>query len=130
MTVRTRVILITQIGVVAAAALAWVYGLLDWLSPWALPVLLPYLPGIAALTRRRSVEFHAEFALVLGMAGTVVGLVVMVSGIEPGAVRQIDSAVLLVAQALVGLGIALHTTLVGIAVWVALVVQDRALRSL
>lgn len=124
---RTRILTIAQLAIVGAGLIAWAVGALSWLNAWALLVAAPYASGVVRLYRRESPEWDAELALVLGMAGTVAGLIVMVAGIDAEAIRQLDTAVQLVANALVGLGIALHTTLVGIVVWVALIIQHAAL---
>lgn len=124
---RGAVLSIAQLALVTALALAWAFGLLDWLVPGSGAVGIPYVFGVTKIYRGTSPEWEAELALVLGMGGTVIGLIVMVAAIDPGQIRELESAVQIVANALVGLGLALHTTLVGICVWVLLMVQYKAL---
>lgn len=125
---RLKVLALFQLALLAAIVTAFWASLLDWLIPYSLVVAVPYFSGLYRLVRKQPVDWDAELALVLGMCGTVVGLIFMVSNIDPQSVREIESAVQVVASVLYGLGIALQTTLVGIIVWLLLVLQERLLR--
>lgn len=59
------------------------------------------------------IEYFATFALAVGVLGTVVGLVMGFSTLNPADVANPDNAGPAVAQLLRGLSVAFHTTLVG-----------------
>lgn len=66
---------------------------------------------------------HLAASLVLlGLIGTVIGFVIALSGVEPGAAADVDAVAPMIARLIEGLGVALHTTLVGAALnlWLAL----------
>lgn len=59
------------------------------------------------------IEYFATTALAVGVLGTVVGLVMGFSTLDPSDVANIENAGPAVAQLLKGLSVAFHTTLVG-----------------
>ena len=59
------------------------------------------------------IEYFATSALAVGVLGTVVGLVMGFSTLDPSHVANVENAGPAVAQLLKGLSVAFHTTLVG-----------------
>jgi hypothetical protein len=59
------------------------------------------------------IEYFATSALAVGVLGTVVGLVMGFSTLDPSDVANIENAGPAVAQLLKGMSVAFHTTLVG-----------------
>jgi len=59
------------------------------------------------------IEYFATSALAVGVLGTVVGLVMGFSTLDPADVANIENAGPAVAQLLKGMSVAFHTTLVG-----------------
>lgn len=59
------------------------------------------------------VEYFATTALAVGVLGTVVGLVMGFSTLDPSHVANVENAGPAVAQLLKGMSVAFHTTLVG-----------------
>lgn len=60
-----------------------------------------------------AVDYLATTALAVGVLGTVVGLIMGFSNLDPSAIQDISNVGPAVSQLLVGLSVAFHTTLVG-----------------
>jgi hypothetical protein len=60
-----------------------------------------------------SVSFLGNIALFIGVLGTVIGLILGFQHIDPNMISNVENAGATVAQLLVGLSVAFHTTLVG-----------------
>lgn len=59
------------------------------------------------------IEFFATSALAIGVLGTVIGLILGFANVDPSSIANVSNAGATVAELLVGLSVAFHTTLVG-----------------
>lgn len=59
------------------------------------------------------IEYFATTALAIGVLGTVIGLIMGLAGVDPALLSNVENAGSTVAELLVGLSVAFHTTLVG-----------------
>lgn len=59
------------------------------------------------------IEFFATQALAVGVIGTVIGLILGFANVDPTSIANVSNAGTTVAELLVGLSVAFHTTLVG-----------------
>lgn len=65
------------------------------------------------LMRIGMVRHIANNLVLLGLIGTVLGFVIAFAGIEPGMIGDTEMAAGMISQVVVGMGVALYTTLVG-----------------
>lgn len=59
------------------------------------------------------IEYWATTALAIGVLGTVIGLILGFANVDPAVLSNVENAGSTVAEVLVGLSVAFHTTLVG-----------------
>ncbi len=59
------------------------------------------------------IEYFATTALAIGVIGTVIGLIMGLANVDPALLANVENAGATVAELLVGLSVAFHTTLVG-----------------
>ena len=71
----------------------------------------------------------AAMLVLLGLIGTVAGFVIALSGIEPAQAADVASVAPMIARLIEGLGVALHTTLVGAVLNIWLVLDYRVLEA-
>ena len=69
--------------------------------------------GLSLFKKWRHVGMLREMLLFLGLIGTVLGVIVAFSGVEPGKLDDIDYVKEMGTVLLSGMGTALYTTLVG-----------------
>ncbi len=74
-----------------------------------------FLCGVGAvwMDRWRAVNWIGEEVLTIGLIGTVVGLIMAFSGLDPSTSASVTGAKAMVEQLVAGMGVALYTTLVG-----------------
>ena len=63
--------------------------------------------------RLTAIRHIASMLVLLGLVGTVVGFVIALSGVDPEAASDVGAVAPMVSTLIDGLGVALHTTLVG-----------------
>ena len=71
----------------------------------------------------------AATLVLLGLIGTVAGFVIALSGVEPAKAADVASVAPMIARLIEGLGVALHTTLVGAVLNIWLVLDYRVLEA-
>ena len=71
----------------------------------------------------------AATLVLLGLIGTVAGFVIALSGVEPAKAADVTSVAPMIARLIEGLGVALHTTLVGAVLNIWLVLDYRVLEA-
>lgn len=116
-----------RVAIRAAAAAVLLLGpglLLALGKPWLLSVGAWAMLPAALFCLWRGTPAWAEVAVLMGLFGTVAGLAFMVWGIDPASIASPEGAVALAGQALVGLGTAIHTTVVGLVVAIAIAVAE------
>ncbi len=108
------------IGLLFVLAVTWANGNLVQIyeaDPTRICVLLAamFVGGVGAvwLDRWRAVNWLAEEMLTLGLIGTVVGLIMAFSGLDPSTSASVTGAKAMVETLVAGMGVALYTTLVG-----------------
>ena len=75
------------------------------------------------------VRHTADSLVFLGLVGTVIGFIIALSGVDPQASTQVDEVASMVGTLVVGMSIALYTTLVGAVLHVWLMVNHRMLAT-
>lgn len=91
--------------------------------------------GVEAAMRERlagrlvPVRHLAATLVLLGLIGTVAGFVIALSGVEPARAADVASVAPMIARLIEGLGVALHTTLVGAVLNIWLVLDYRVLEA-
>lgn len=82
------------------------------------------------MSNRIAIVRHVANLLVfLGLIGTVIGFIIALSGVNPATATDADNVAKMVATLVVGMSVALYTTLVGAILHVWLVVNHRMLVS-
>jgi hypothetical protein len=82
------------------------------------------------LAARLTPIHHIGGALVLlGLIGTVVGFVMALAAVDPAVVSEVSSVAPMIARLIEGLGVALHTTLVGAVLNIWLMLDYRIVES-
>lgn len=83
-------------------------------------VAVPVVTGLAAIARRIwrgeplvQLREYAVWTVTLGLIGTVLGFIIALDGIDPGRAADVTAMTPMLATMIVGMSIALHTTLVG-----------------
>jgi hypothetical protein len=78
-------------------------------------IALVWVCGIAASAFGRwdMVEWLAQRCFQLGLIGTVLGFIIALSGVDPEQAQNLDATKAMVATLIVGMSIALYTTLMG-----------------
>ena len=77
-----------------------------------------------------SIVAHLANSLVfLGLIGTVIGFIIALSSVEPDVIGSVRQIAPMVSSLIEGMGIALHTTLVGAVLHVWLIVNHRMLAT-
>lgn len=79
--------------------------------------------------RLTPVRHAASMLVMLGLVGTVVGFVIALSGVDPEAASDVSAVAPMVSTLIDGLGVALHTTLVGSILNLWLMLDYRILES-
>jgi len=59
------------------------------------------------------ISFVANSHVVLGLIGTIIGIVIALKGVDPEAITDPSKAVLMITSLIKGISVAIHTTLVG-----------------
>lgn len=84
----------------------------------------------AKLTNRiTGVRHIANTLVLLGLIGTVVGFIISLSAVGPGAATDTDAIAPVIAQLINGMSVALYTTLVGSMLHIWLIVNHRLLTT-
>jgi hypothetical protein len=78
-------------------------------------IVIVFLVGIYQVARgnKAGAEWIADVLVFLGLIGTVIGFIISLSGVKPDAAGDVSAIQPMVATLISGLGVALHTTLVG-----------------
>ncbi len=104
----------------AAFGAAWRQGWIDLVldgdqTRLSVVIFAVFLVGVIAIgAHRRHLARYIEHKLVmLGLIGTVIGFIIALRGIDPGASGDLDAVAGMVTQLIRGLGVAMFTTLVG-----------------
>lgn len=79
--------------------------------------------------RLTPIRHVASMLVMLGLVGTVVGFVIALSGVDPEAASDVSAVAPMVSTLIDGLGVALHTTLVGAVLNLWLMLDFRVLES-
>ena len=80
-------------------------------------------------TRLVPIRHLAATLVLLGLIGTVAGFVIALSGVEPAKAGDVAAVAPMIARLIEGLGVALHTTLVGAVLNIWLVLDYRVLEA-
>jgi len=84
----------------------------------------------AKLTNRITIVRHIANTLVLlGLIGTVVGFIIALSSVDPGASADSDTIAPVIARLINGMSVALYTTLVGSVLHIWLIINHRILTT-
>lgn len=83
-------------------------------------VIAAYIEGIRWLSKR---------LVELGLVGTVIGFIIAFSGMDQNTIGDVDSAGAMIGVVVMGMGVALYTTLVGMLASLWLHVVYRVLRA-
>lgn len=115
----TRFIILNLVGaalIVAAWLRGWVMLVIEADASrmvWLIGAVFLVGVGAAGLRWWRTVDFVANSLVLLGLIGTVVGFVIAFSGVNPEGAAEIESIGPMVSALIAGMGVAMHTTLIG-----------------
>ncbi len=77
--------------------------------------------------RIAGVRHIANALIFLGLIGTVIGFIIALSGVDPGAATEVENVAAMISILINGMSVALHTTLVGAVLYIWLIVNYRIL---
>ncbi len=108
--------LIGVAGVIVAGLHGWITYLWESdLTYLVTTIFIVHAIGLvcAGLEAWKHVDFITDTLVILGLIGTVAGIIIALSGVVPSSVGDVSSIAPMVAKLIVGLKVAAHTTLVG-----------------